>query len=164
MDPPGLLSVRFVTVVVDLSGRMKLFGRVVERVWVILPVRVVCCLLWVGCLDVVLWRVFSLEEEADGLLISIGRVIRFALDEPMGFFSVVVEDFGVAGEDVNLLLVVIWPRRVGAVAVVLLELVVGRLGAVWVVRLLTMTGRVIDLVFDELMILFEVELGDLDGL
>ena len=101
--PPGLLSVRFVTVAVDLPDRMKLSGRVPGRVRVILSVRFVCCPLWVRCLDGAFCRVFVLMEDVDGLFITIGLVIRFALDWPVCF----VEDFEPAGESVLVLGVVI---------------------------------------------------------
>jgi len=157
--PPDLLSVRFVLVAVDLPDRMKLSERVPGRVRVILSVRVVCCPLWVRCLDGAFCRVSVLTEDTVGLFITIGLAIRFALDLPAGFLAGLVEDFGAVCESVLFLVVVVWPRRFGARAVLLLEPVFGRIGAVRTLRLLTVTGRVILVVFDELMVLFELELG-----
>lgn len=94
--------------------------------------RVACCLLWAGCLDGAFCCVSGLTEEADGLFITIGRVI-LALDDSAGFLGV-VDDLGAAGEGVVLSLVVIWRRLVGPVTVVLFEPVVGCWGAVCVMR------------------------------
>lgn len=99
---------------------MKLCGRVAVCVWLVLLGRIVCCLLCAVLIFGVLFRISAMTEEVDGLLISIGRVIRLVLELPAGFLSV-VEDFAVFGEGLVILLVVVWLRLVGPVVIVLLE-------------------------------------------
>ena len=154
--PPGRVSIRFVSVVVDLPPRMKLCGLEGERVSVILVVRLADDLpeVPVGFRRVVM----------DRLLGAIGRVIRIVLGELIALFDRVVDDFGVGVSIVDFLVVAAEGRRAGAEVATLPERIVDCLDVVGAERLFTMTGRVTCFVFDELMVLFELALGRLDGL
>ena len=152
-----------IAVVVDLLGRMKLRGLEVERVSVILTERFAGCLPRVTgetVLDFIETTV-PVPEVTDCLLITIGRVIRVVLGELRVLFDLIIEDFGAIAVRVDFLVIVVVERRVGATVVVLFERVVGCLVVVVVDRLFTITGRVMRVVLDELMVRFELVAGDL---
>jgi len=170
-DPPGRVSLLFIAVVVALLERMKLRGLDVERVAVLLIVRLAddpAGLPREAVLDfpeptvlVPPAPVGSRRAVMDGLLIVIGRVIRVVLDEPMVLFDLAIEDFGAIVVRVDPLVIIVVERRVGAMVVVLFEGVGDCLVVAVVDRLFTITGRVMRVVLDELKVLFDLVVGDL---
>lgn len=153
---PGRGTIVFVTVVVDLPGLTMLRGVEIERVWAILTARLGGCLAGATIFDFLETTVVVV----DGLL-TIGRVIRVVLGETRVLFEIGVGNLGAIAVRVDFVVNVVVERRIGATVVILLERIVGCLVALVVDLLLTITGWVMRVVFDGLMVRFEVAVGDL---
>jgi len=155
---PGRGAIVFVTVVFDLPGLTMLRGLETERVSVILTARLGGCLTGATGETVLDFLETTVPVAADGLL-TIGRVIRVVLGETRVLFEIGVGNLGAIAVRVDFVVIVVVERRVGETVVVLLERTVGCV--VVVDRLLTITGWVMRVVCDGLMVRFEGAAGDL---
>ena len=102
----------------------------------------------------------SCRAVMDGLVIVIGRVILAVFDGPPVICSLAAGDLDTLEIRVDSPVIVVVERGVGSMAVILAERVVVWPDVVGVKRLSTMTGRVMRVVLDELMVRFELAVGD----